>query len=66
VILLEAVIAPGNASDFGKMVDLEMMLLPGGRERTADEFAALFSRAGLTLDAVVPTRSMLSVVVARN
>ena len=66
VILLEAVIAPGNAPDFGKMVDLEMMLLPGGRERTAEDFRALFTRAGLTLDTVVPTQSMLSVVVGRN
>jgi hypothetical protein len=66
VILLEAVIAPGNAPDFGKMVDLEMLLLPGGRERTAEEFGALFARAGLTLDTVVPTQSMLSVVVGRN
>jgi hypothetical protein len=62
VILLEAVLAPGNAPDFGKLIDLEMMLLPGGRERTAEEFAALFTRAGLTLTNVVPTESMLSVV----
>lgn len=62
VILLEAALAPGNAPDFGKLVDLEMLLLPGGRERTAEEFAALFKRAGLTLTNVVPTESMLSVV----
>ena len=55
-------LAPGNAPDFGKLVDLEMLLLPGGRERTAEEFAALFTRAGLTLTNVVPTESMLSVV----
>jgi hypothetical protein len=65
VILLEAALAPGNAPDFGKLVDLEMLLLPGGRERTADEFAVLFQRAGLRLTNVVPTKSMLSVVEAR-
>jgi hypothetical protein len=65
VILLEAALAPGNAPDFGKLVDLEMLLLPGGRERTADEFGALFQRAGLALSNVVPTRSMLSVIEAR-
>jgi hypothetical protein len=65
VILLEAALAPGNAPDFGKLVDLEMLLLPGGRERTADEFGALFERAGFTLTNVMPTKSMLSVIEAR-
>jgi hypothetical protein len=66
VILLEAVLAPGNAPDFAKLLDLEMMLFPGGRERTAEEFGALFNRAGFTLTRVVPTESMLSVVEART
>ena len=66
VILLEAVLAAGNAPDFAKLLDLEMMLFPGGRERTAEEFGALFNRAGFTLTKVVPTESMLSVVEART
>ena len=65
VILLEAVLASDNRPDFGKLLDLEMLLLPGGRERTAEEFAALFTRAGFTLTNVVPTESMLSVVEGR-
>jgi O-methyltransferase domain/Dimerisation domain len=66
VILLEAVLAAGNAPDFAKLLDLEMMLFPGGRERTAEEFGALFDRVGLKLTKVVPTESMLSVVEART
>jgi len=66
VILLEAVLAAGNVPDFAKLLDLEMMLFPGGRERTAEEFGALFNRAGFTLTMVVPTESMLSVVEARE
>jgi hypothetical protein len=31
--------------DFSKILDLEMMTFPGGRERTADEFARLFEGA---------------------
>jgi hypothetical protein len=65
VILLEAVIPPGDEPHLSKLIDLEMMLMPGGRERTADEFAALFARAGLALARVVPTESLLSVVEAR-
>jgi len=66
VILLEAVLAAGNAPDFAKLLDLEMMLFPGGRERTTEEFGALFHRAGFTLTMLVPTESRLSVVEART
>ena len=65
LILLEAVVAGPNQPDLGKLIDLEMMLLPGGRERTADEFAQLMARAGFELTRVVPTESMLAVVEGR-
>ena len=64
VILLESVIADGGAPDFGKMLDIEMLAMPGGRERSADEFRALFAGAGFELTRVVPTKSPLSVVEA--
>lgn len=66
VILLESVLAPGNAPDFGKIMDLEMMALPGGRERTAEEFRSLFDRAGYALARIVPTQRPLSVIEARR
>lgn len=62
VILVEAVITSGNDADLSKLIDLEMMLLPGGRERTEQEFAALFARHGFELTRVVPTQSPLCVV----
>jgi hypothetical protein len=65
VILLESVVQTGNAPDFGKLIDLEMMVFPGGRERTAEEFANLFARAGFELTRIVPTESPLSVIEAR-
>jgi hypothetical protein len=65
VILLEAVVLPGNLPDFAKVIDLEMLLLPGGRERTEGEFRALFARAGFELTRIVPTQSPLSVIEAR-
>lgn len=66
VILLEAVLLPGSSEpDFGKLVDVEMLMMPGGRERTADEFRSLFESAGFTLTNIVPTKSPLSVIEAR-
>jgi hypothetical protein len=65
VILLESVLPQGNAPDFGKIIDLEMLAMPGGRERTAEEFEALFAEAGFNLTRIVPTGSPLSVIEAR-
>lgn len=65
VLLLESIVAPGNQPDFSKVIDLEMLLLPGGRERTADEFRALFAANGFELSRIVPTQSPLSVIEAR-
>jgi len=64
LILLESVVQQGNLPDFGKQIDLEMLLFPGGRERTVDEFADLFARAGFELTRIVPTESPLAVIEA--
>lgn len=65
VILLESVIQAGNAPDLGKLIDLEMLALPGGRERTAEEFGELFAKTGFVLSRVVPTKSPLALIEAR-
>ena len=65
VILLESVLRPGNEPDYGKLMDVQMLVMPGGRERTEAEFAELFSRTGFALRRIEPTESALSVVEAR-
>jgi hypothetical protein len=64
VILLELVVYPGNDPDIGKWIDLEMLLMAGGHERTEAEYAELFSQAGLRLSRVVRTKSPMCVVEA--
>ena len=64
LLLVETVIAEGNAPHFGKLLDLEMLLFTGGRERTEAEYRTLLARAGFRLTRVVPTRSPLSIVEA--
>jgi hypothetical protein len=61
VLVIDAVIAPGNEPDRGKLLDIQMLVI-GGRERTKQEFAALFRNAGLKLTRVVPTKCPLSIV----
>jgi hypothetical protein len=65
VILIEAVVRGGQEGAMSKVMDLEMLVMPGGRERTEEEFRALFDRAGFNLTRIVPTNSPLSVIEAR-
>ena len=65
VILVESVLPADNSPHFGKLIDLEMMAMPGGRERTEAEFRSLFERAGFSRMRVVPTQAPLWVVEAR-
>jgi hypothetical protein len=65
LLVIEMVIPPGNQPFFGKLLDLEMLVLtPGGKERTEAEYRALFRRAGFELARVVPTQSPVSVLEA--
>ncbi len=51
--LVEAVIPEGAAFDLWKWIDLRMLVLAGGRERTETEYRALLSAAGFDLQEVV-------------
>jgi ubiquinone/menaquinone biosynthesis C-methylase UbiE len=63
VLIVDAVIPRGNSAHFGKLLDLEMLVLtPRGRERTQAEFRDLLKRSGFRLRRVVSTETHLSVV----
>jgi hypothetical protein len=64
LLVLERVVAPPNEGAATKLSDLNMLVAPGGEERTADEFAALLTAAGFRLTAIVPTGTRLSVIEA--
>jgi len=64
LLIMDAVIAPGNEPHFAKLIDIEMLLLPGGVERTAKEFKALLGRAGFRVTRITPTQCPLSIVEA--
>jgi hypothetical protein len=66
VVFLESVVPTGPEPNLGQFIDIEMLALPGGREKTAVEFAANFERCGFKLTKIVPTKSPLSVVEAER
>lgn len=62
VLIVDAVIPPGNDPHPAKIVDIVMLNILRGRERTESEFRALLTAAGFRLTQVIPTHSMLSIV----
>jgi hypothetical protein len=64
LLLAETVLPPGDTPHPGKLLDLLMLTVPGGRERTADEYAALLAAASFRLTRIIPTASAVSIVEA--
>jgi len=65
VLIVDPVVPPGNVPHYGKLLDLEMLVLtPRGRERTKAEFAKLLRGAGFRMSRVIPTKSPMSIVEA--
>ncbi len=62
VLVVESVVPPGNEPHFAKFCDLIMLAVPGGRERTAEEYEDLYAAAGLKVTRIVPTAAPVSVV----
>jgi hypothetical protein len=64
LLIVDSVIPPGNDPHPGKILDLEMLIAPGGVERTAEEFETLLTNSGFQLDRIIPTQSPVSIVEA--
>jgi hypothetical protein len=61
VLVVEIVVPAGNDPSFAKWMDL-MMVTYGGKERSEKQYRDLFSRAGLQLTRIAPTRAGISVI----
>jgi hypothetical protein len=62
LLIVEAVIPPGNEPFDAKFLDLTMLAIPGGKERTCEEYDALLSSTGFRLARIVPTTTEISVI----
>jgi hypothetical protein len=62
LLLLERVISSSTGSLEDALADLEMLVGPGGRERTRDEFRSLFAGAGFELSQIVPLAFSYNIV----
>lgn len=64
LMIVESVIPVGNEPFGGKLLDLVMLLIPGGQERTADEYRQLLDSNGFELAQIIPTETEISIIEA--
>lgn len=67
ILVMEMIINPGNQPSAAKFLDLNMLVMcPGGKERTEDEFKVLFEAAGLELTRIIRTAEDICVLEGRK
>jgi hypothetical protein len=64
LLLVEMVVPDSNSTSFSKFLDLNMLVMTGGRERTKAEFCALLDASGYKLTRIVPTMAPQSIIEA--
>jgi hypothetical protein len=64
LLLVESVVEEGDSPSTSKVMDLNMLVMTGGKERTAKEYSELFDKTGFKFIAVHPTQSPLQIVEA--
>jgi hypothetical protein len=64
LLIVEAVVADTPGPHFGKLLDIIMLAVTGGRERTQSEYEALLSSTGFRLEQILATPSQYSIVEA--
>lgn len=64
LLIVEMVLPAGDTPHPGKVLDMVMLVFPGGQERTEAEYDALLAKAGFRLSRVVATESAVSILEA--
>jgi hypothetical protein len=62
LLVVDQVVPAGNEPGVAKLMDLEMLVLPGGMERTEKEFRELFAASGFRLERIIPTPALQCVI----
>ena len=64
LLIIERVVDAKNPSIEATHTDIHMLVMTGGRERTAAEFQTLLAAAGFELARVIPTGSPVHILEA--
>jgi hypothetical protein len=66
VLVIETVLPEDDRPSSAPLIDINMMVLTPGRERTTSEYAALLTAAGLRIDRVIETQTPMQIIEARK
>ena len=64
LLLVDMLVPSTNSADFSKLLDLNMLVMNGGRERTQGEFNGLLDSAGFETTRTISTLAPQSIVEA--
>jgi hypothetical protein len=64
LLLVEWGLSDANLPSTGKLTDLVMLVLTGGKERTTEEYRELLAKGGFRLNKVVPTAAEFAIIEA--
>ena len=64
-LITETIVPETNSASFSKLLDINMMVMTSGRERTKSEFQALLDAADFRLTRIIPTLAPQSIIEAR-
>jgi len=62
--VVEIVLPSMNEPHIGPLIDLNMMVMTGGVERTETEYRTLLAESGFRMERIVATKSPFSVIEA--
>ena len=57
LLIIESILGPANAPDLAKLIDVNMLVMTGGRERTEADFSDLLAKAGFRMTRAIQTNS---------
>ncbi len=63
LLLVESIIPTGDEPSLAKFVDMLMLMMTGGRERTEEEYRSLLRSSGFELTQVIPLPAMLNLSI---
>ncbi|MDM8540053.1 methyltransferase [Desulfococcaceae bacterium HSG9] len=62
LLIVEMIVPPGNRPSIAKLLDLEMLVTTGGKERTLAEFKILLESSGFKLSRIIDTQESICVI----
>jgi hypothetical protein len=64
MLVVDMIVPDATSASFSKLLDLNMLVMNGGRERTKAEFCALLDAAAYKVTKIIPTMAPQSVIEA--